>query len=795
MMKEQTIYYTNSVPGSGKTRWAINYIQKYLKSNDTSKTSLIIYCAPTKALLKEVYTSLTADASIDKDKVFLFTSDDYKYISQIIKNSYKVYESVKNSQDNIDIQKIDKDFLFRFTKQIALVPGSVLLITHEAFWNSSFSKDNETFKDKEHTVLIIDEARDCYIKTVNFRISVEHSEQFEKYLGVKNESKFILIDPQKLSRKKLEEAGFRSYMFNGHKDILDELDTISLKSNVNVYIYFVFDEAISSYSISVVRAPYDALYGWKKVIALAAFYESSQMYHLIKASNTNPLIEYNFKQVDVTHKIINAEHLKKLKERFKNTDISWIYANSASMTKYKNYVSYVYNNIFDKDKLSTLLKRSYKYLKKEVAKQTIPIPVTKQAFVNFLKYKKAKDLTPSNYLDDTIFKDKYHKQHIAPCSPTAFATLYSYNIIKKWMYLHSKKDYQKYLDTSIYEEDYDDGVVEEETLSYEEFCEKSIDYLLSVNVYSPHSDYFAYKSYMDKSAQDVPLDKSFETSKLSKKSNWVINVPKFIQDKATAVVGDTRGINTYKDYNKMVVISSYIVQPVLKTWFNSQCPDYDPDEDFTLGQTIQVMMRCSIRNVQSTDRVLIILNSKNLAKDVRSKLFNLPTLLEPSSLGLSNTVLINPLLKDFDLVFSNSISTTEKEKLAEKARIRMIRYRKGSGYILNKIRNLESEELLYRDLYVNDKALDAITNVETTRNKLKYAKRKNEYTLIQYYAQELKEYNQVLRFQKKKYRDEFIQIWATNKSSIIQIYKDAAKTEHAKRLEKIEQLRQQLKRK
>lgn len=712
-MNTQKIYYTNSIPGSGKTRWAISQMKKHLAN--TNANTIILYCAPTIDLLNEVYSKILED---DKNelRIHLIHHENVSGINGLLQKSFNLLHNRYISNTNSK-QLADADF-YDEMDVYDIKPGDIVLITHSAFWNSSFSGSNQTFLDKDKINLIIDEARDCYISSFSFDIIEPNTAiRFKKYLGFKEQSNSVLINPKKLSPARLANEDFSSYMFkSSFEDLFAEFTAISTRENIDLYALSAYDPAKQRFTLTIVRAPYDALYGWRKVILLSAFYSDSQLYHLLNCVHLHAHFKdiYSYDQIDISSKIIDELHLKKIKNRLKQTSISWIYDSAVSYTKYKYYIPALFRHKYKVD--YTGLIQEYKQIF-DIAKKTFLCNFEHAQFSNFIKALVPKRKVQwDTYLD--LLKDKMNQRylgseenkalifelidhwkytsHLVPINPTSFAAIYSQELVKRWCTAHGQA-----------------------------LTEKS--YLLSVNINDPNKNTEPNKLVFQKKTKNSTHAVSIETSKLSSYENWNENMPDIVKQYAEPLIGNPSGLNMYSKYDTVVLISSYLPPQDLVNWFSKYCPTYDVDLDFNLGQTIQVMMRCSIRDESAKNDVFVVLNSREQAQKIRQRLLDLPVLVDPDLFDMPKTDLINVSI-DANTTSYKKLSLEKKKKIIERNKA----YYKSDSSKLAKARKLLSSNDAYYDFAIDEKSSELnkqrnYTNVKLYRAKAKYGEDSIEY--------------------------------------------------------------------
>lgn len=717
----QKIYYTDCIPGSGKTHWAIEKINQHISKPRDTKSSVILYCAPTKALLIEVFKKIK---HTEQGRVHLIFSktNNIDNVEAALESSFDFLNRIYQSGDLNYIQKSKNSLSNRASRKnvtAEIYPGDVVLITHAAFWNAYFSDQKNTFKCKDKISLIIDEARDCYVTSLSFITNTaELSKKFKQYLGFAKQKDFCLVKPNMLSKKQLEENGFRESFFKSkYKHIFNEFEKYSQKTNIDLYAVVNHDIASNRFAISVIRAPYDALIGWKNVFALSAFYGSSQIYNLLESIKNHPVLskKYQYEQIDITSKIINKKRYNLLKKRLANVFISWIYQSPVSYTKYKNYVPYVYpsNTLYLENAIENYNKL-YEASRNTLYKYHSTIPQLKD-FIAYLtdndtlQWDSSYDTFCSELVDAAkSYEDKSFtkavkavienkREIIYPTNPTTFASMYSLEIMKRWIKSTYKKDIEK------------------------------DSYLLSVNISNPNIDKSSNEQEtIETTSQELSLsninseDDENNDIEDNRYENWKENVTNEAKEYAVPLLGDVRGLNNYKNYDNLVLISSYLPPVELISWFNKFCPEYNPYLDFTLGQTIQIMMRCSMRDVSSVKPVFIILNSQKIAEDIKRRLLNLPKLVSPESFALPKADLI--AVHESKIVYAD-LPEDKKYKLIENAK----NYYRSEKYVYKKIEKLLNIDNLYKDFLIKERCYTEKLRLRTAENALyRYAKLGND---------------------------------------------------------------------
>lgn len=620
MSKENIINYIDLNPGLGKTHWAIEKIKTFLDSFESD--GVMIYVAPTLALLKEVHQSLI-NYGYTEDNIKLITSDTTKNVLAEFPKMLRGYTSYLEvrAQYYKENKDIDSDmFYIDWVNHAAfnnasdgIEDGDVLLITHEVFWRSNLGSPDNPIPNRDKMTIILDETRECFLDSLTVYANGEGLlERCLKYFGIKDKKRFSEIPIELLEGQNLAIALPEVYNKLAVKGV-QKLNDIIARSGSSVFVKISTKTAENdkvNLVINFIQIPFRTLDGWKSVTIIASFYTQSQLYHIIEASEvfkdstTVPV----FKQVNISDRVRCEDRIEAIRARYKATDVVYVFNTPVSINGYvEGILSYKpksmpqdtyearldsffteYASVFPfKDKKSltrSSVKRVYTMIKESYYK----LAKTEVSDNEDGGYKVASDFTRLFKLRDKLgmlASELFCAQH-----PFEYGCYTAYSIAKKWL--------------------------KDNPASNKRFTQKDTrkPILLCIN------------------------KKNFLSSDSTKE--LIDDVPEKVVEGCDPLVGDSRGLNSYLFYNVMLFLASVRPSPAMVEWFSNYCPKYDADVDRTLGFCIQTIMRCSLRNPKAKERVLLVLPDRQLAEQVCERFENLPTIHTPEEFGYNPVSII-----------------------------------------------------------------------------------------------------------------------------------------------------------
>jgi hypothetical protein len=276
-VRKQKVNFISAIPGLGKTRWAIRDMVAGLRRHGRS-----FYVAPTIQLLEQVYEELEQ----------LLTAEELKLVFMIHSGSTgRVMDHVEACIRGGKCEGI---------KYQPAKPGTTILLSHNAFLQLKVDPVYDEFN------VYFDEARK--VVTQGRPVSLKTSEEQHLFRSL-----FELDDRQ-------EKSGFRRvHCVSGAETILREngaftktsnlprqfkkiVQLFKLASNPRYEVFLRFprnadaheksggDYLMRSYDFYEIVVPSKLFLGFKNVTVIAAHFEDSQMYHLLKNDDNIKLV-------------------------------------------------------------------------------------------------------------------------------------------------------------------------------------------------------------------------------------------------------------------------------------------------------------------------------------------------------------------------------------------------------------------------------------------------------------------------------------------------------------------------
>lgn len=255
----KTIDYISAIPGVGKTKWAVSRLLSLVQT----KEAIGVYVAPTIDLLKEVHRYLEASlAGDDLKRIRVFHSNTGSYGA--ISNSIKAALEGK------------PDSMGRTYKKVK--SGDILLITHASFMNL------RSFPRSDEVELLFDEARKCV--TQSKAITFDNKEQ-KSVLSKVLEFKDLEGSTFKLAKIKVSKSEYLKLMktVKWERRVRQAVD-VFVRSAANPRLETYVLTGAKSLSMFEVVLPSKLFDGFKHVTLMSAYFEDSQMFHLLKLKGT-----------------------------------------------------------------------------------------------------------------------------------------------------------------------------------------------------------------------------------------------------------------------------------------------------------------------------------------------------------------------------------------------------------------------------------------------------------------------------------------------------------------------------
>ena len=727
------IQYIDAYPGTGKTHWAINRMAQFLIEHITAVIEkrepdldkhgqLFFYVAPTNNLIKEISASIketvynrifnqTNDENRALDfseraanRVYILTLESLAHTQQPIsrlltyagraynENCKMMHECFKDQNGTSKYQfepnaepLTEREQSIYLTSDMQYFTGCVVFITQAAFWSANFSESSsmKTFYNRRSTNIIIDEARSCNCDSTEVSLSYD---AYKYISSLSNSSSNDLNSYHKVDKSLFFEAEIRAKLstmlsldqFSKLYSFLNMYESASffIKYNVKNTKAKTAQHPIKA-SLVVMQVPYAALIGWKDITLMSAFFKQSQLYAVIKCAKNIEQIGYDFNLVNITPFALDEDRIKLLHKRFQNATLTWIFDN------YNNISKRVYNSgvvvrsdEFNAKNVYAEISKNFEILKSKESAELKTRNIANSAFTSraeysayeqslrYVKYSTVKDFLlncPSKQLVDNFV---HNNPTAIPVSPIEVAIRRTIEYAREWTFANNalfKNNKSKKL--------------------FKSQAAQSI--LINFN----KTLGFGFNSY-----------------------NVFTKLPSKLREQFTPLTTDARGLNLYKQFSIIAVLSAFNLPPDIKAWFDQYCCEtlvkdgkkvlhcwYDQYQDIALGQVIQTMMRCSLRDTTLDNKVLIILSTKKIAYNINAifnKSFNLKDPLElfPKVKGACSLV-------HASMAYDKTYDSVREELRAKKAAAQR-EYTNTSSYLKANLksntRKLTDEELCYK---------------------------------------------------------------------------------------------------
>lgn len=557
------IHYVNSIPGAGKT-FAAERVAIYTLKNRETVNYMLVYVAPTHVLLHQFMDNL---AEVISPKVLAKHTRIIKGDQPGTTVQQQFYGYVNGYSDSvIDIKQMKN--------------GSIVLMTHEAF-----RKVPLRMQGKQRLSIIFDEARQCLQSSMSLTLPEKVLEYFRLNYIVEHEQ---VAKDSKLSLRRWSWVGQK---FNENK-ILNlwgpypkkfyrqfmHLVSELRNSSHHVWVNLVENPALEpghEVTVHVLLSPSQLFFGYGRVLILSAFFEYSQMYHLLKRQEVSTktradrielkrkIPEERIQLFNVTSQLIDEKRAQQInKVRLSKTTITYVLKDE-SLSKYHLNTGIVVAYT-EKKNLSAMSKKyaamftgrvlHYKAFINKVNRSSEDTLVSVRSSAHD-KLKLIKSMKPSKY------------------SVVQYLAKASVQIQRAWLEEKGKKD---------------------EPL------------LMCINA-------------KDKRG-------SFD-------SLWVQeNLDKVLGSQVVEVPVINHGMNKWSKYNTAAFLATLKLSKEESKFMEILLPEYQASLDTTVDKCIQFIFRSSLRNPKSTKSTLVIVSDEQLATQVRDVLNNHMRLLPPEEI-------------------------------------------------------------------------------------------------------------------------------------------------------------------
>lgn len=650
--KPHILHYTSVLPGVGKTYWAIEQIVNHLSKDEGT----LLYVAPTTRLMEEVYEEVRRKVKSKKtrQKIHLVSSDKHKssVVSQlklILNGGVDSYGSTVTPTGG----------------------GSVCIVSHECFMRIPFGYDDDglpVFPNRDKIDVIFDEARKCVMSDFSIELPLNVVRNLSKLIpnlareldrpsdpasvldipskvddiDDYHDNRYIHLDVDRFDTAEFDRifAG-NKYLRTKVRDRLRKVLTTAYGKSVRVYASMNIYAKTMQMSLHLVLVPANLFFGWKSVILLSAFFEHSQMFHLLKriSDSTNRpqrrrgrRIKRDSVELTRLDNLVNPEREAAMKEHYRKAAVTYIFDDSQLTTnKLRNGIP-IATEGFDEDKFigefhELLKKRRSKSSTTKVRDLTLNSAVQMKIDVAKGRIKPSKHDRPLFHLLESLPAANL------TTSPIAFMAAAARFLSQKWQEKHG----------------------------YEV---KPIPMCINVD-----------PSY----TRDVEAE---------------LGPPDEVRGEWIKVPFAAHGLNSFKVFNTIAFLACVNARPSVVSYMAHVAPTYQPKLDHTLDQAIQVLTRSCVRDLNSKESPLLIVTDLELATSISKQLG--VKLIHPKSLGFKQSwksFVVPKLSDDRSKEQQKEYWIKNSEKLLEN---RKKAYQKNKSVLLSKEKFLRDNNPEYR---------------------------------------------------------------------------------------------------
>lgn len=553
------IHFINSLPGAGKTTAALQTAKETLH-NSKHCNYVLVYAAPTIRLLKQFRRDLAKLATpLQMTRVHLVESQDERPAVAV------QFHGLLNGYADAD------------TAYAAVSNGSIILVTHECLRLTSLNMSG-----KERVSLIFDEARKCMQTNNRMRLPVKVFDHIRRNCILVAEpldknpfiARWTWIPGVRLDEFQLRKMWHKPsrLAMNACLRFIEALRSTS--QDVWVEIDTSDPEATTELEISVMLSPSRLFANYGKVLIMSAFFQHSQMYHMLRKRELDPKVAKDLRKarvrapedmvrlVDITHEVIDMRRVRNIIQRrqtkmtlsyvFEDESLSKIHLMRGIVVPYKAK--------------HELLDFYGEYIRIYESENNDGKPGNLRLFLKKVRSPKGSIRTESLARRDLLLgmEPSVH-------SVVKFLCLRARDLQRAWL-AHN-------------------GMAAENLL-------------IGVNSKASSGD-------------NISLVEKEELDKLEGLEFLSIA---------------SRGINDYKHLNTVAFLATTKMSQREKMFLKALIPEYNSVLDRTVDQCVQFMFRTSVRVAESRSKTLVIVSDKKLAYEVNGLLGEHAAIVSPESI-------------------------------------------------------------------------------------------------------------------------------------------------------------------
>jgi hypothetical protein len=573
------VFYVNSVPGAGKT-YAARKVAAYTLRKREEVNYVLVYAAPTLDLLRQFEKELRNDLKKVGNEHLA------KHIHVIDSKTSPI--PVHRHLDGLLNGLKTADHVMTKKKN-----GAVILVTHECLRLVPLD-----MQGKDRVSLIFDEARQCMMEQLSISAPYNVLTYFrntcvEVHEGLRNTSiaRWAWKDTAKISDQTIRdlwrECKVKPDDFEVRKFIKFKDEIKSSTQHVWVGLHSDVQED-QDFQVNVTLSPSRLFSGYGRVLILSAFFEYSQMYHMLKrqecdestASGRERAVRLGTNDavflVNVTSQLVDEDRASTIRERrLKNSTMTYILLDE-SLGKYHINQGIVIPRV-SQDKLKDLNDKYRELYRQETGSDR---PPTFRSFLNTIRG--MEDGSSVRLRKEALQR----RDLLMSFKPSKFSVI---------QYLARASTKLK------------DAWLEMNNLPWEPM-------ILCVN---------------NKAIRTDRMD-AWEKEELERLLND--NEQDIDKKRVLQVSVMCQGLNEWMDLNTASFIATTKMSPAEREFLNNLLPDYDPDLDRTVDRCVQFIFRTSIRDAQSDAKCLFVVSDRKLAEQVNVTLGSHMNIVTPQSL-------------------------------------------------------------------------------------------------------------------------------------------------------------------
>ena len=573
------VFYVNSVPGAGKT-YAARRIACYTLKNRDSVNYIAVYAAPTLDLLRQFEIELKADLK-----------------ARGMQSLAKHVHVVDSERSPIPVQRHFEGLLNGLKTADHVMTkkrnGSVILITHECLRLTPLDMPG-----KERISLIFDEARQCMMEQLSINAPYNVLQYFrntcvEVHEGLRNTAiaRWAWRPGAKIVDQTIRDLWRECKVAPDESEIRKFLKFKNeiRSSTQHVWVALHSDsQADQDFQVNVTLSPSRLFAGYGRVLILSAFFEYSQMYHMLKrqecdlstASGRERAVRLGAVDgvllINVTGQLVDEQRASMIRERrLKNSTMTYILLDE-SLGKYHINQGIVIPRV-SADRLRRFSEKYRELYREETGSDRPP------TFRSFLNSIRAAETEGAVQIPETAYE---RRDLVLSMKPSKFSVL---------QYLARASMRLK------------DAWLKEHKLPFEPM-------ILCVNNKAVRTD------RMD-AWQKEDLEKLLNDDERDVDKKKVLQVSVMCQ-----------GLNEWMDLNTAAFIATTKMSLEEREFLGHLLPDYDPDLDRTVDRCVQFIFRTSIRDAQSKAKCLFVVSDRKLAEQVNVTLGSHMNIVPPESL-------------------------------------------------------------------------------------------------------------------------------------------------------------------